>query len=68
MIVPSDTENGGLLSDFLATAIYSEGTAGLEKYLADGSFYIIAADENKNVFVSGGVDFELDETSGYKLK
>lgn len=68
VIVPSDTENGGLLSDFLATAIYSEGTAGLEKYLADGSFYIIAADENKNVFVSGGVDFELDEASGYKLK
>ncbi|MGN0586348.1 MAG: FAD:protein FMN transferase [Oscillospiraceae bacterium] len=65
VIVNHDTENGGILSDFLATEIYAEGTAGLEKYLNDTDYGIIAVDENKNVYISKGVDFTLENT-GYR--
>lgn len=65
VIVDSRTENGGIMSDFLATEIYAEGTAGLEKYLNDTDYGVIAVDENKNVYISKGVDFTLENT-GYR--
>lgn len=64
VIVPEDTENGGILSDFLATCIYAQGTAGLEEYLAMTDIEIIAADENGYVY-SGCSGFVLDENSGF---
>lgn len=62
VIVSHDTENGGIMSDFLATQIYAQGTAGLAKYLDNTDFGIIAVDENKNVYISKGVDFALEST------
>lgn len=68
VIVPVQTENGGLMSDMLSTAIYAEGTAGLKKYLDRSDFYVIAADRNNNVYTSAGVDFTLYEESGFVPK
>lgn len=68
VIVPADTENGGLMSDMLSTAVYAEGTAGLEKYLYNDDFYVIAADKNNNVYTTAGVDFTLYEESGFVTK
>lgn len=65
VIVPYGTENGGILSDMLATAIYSGGTEELERYMSSEEYYIIAADENKRVYVSEGVDFSLYENTGF---
>lgn len=62
VIVDSHIENGGIMSDFLATQIYAEGTKGLEKYLNDTAHSLIAVDENKNVYISKGVDFTLENT------
>lgn len=62
VIVDSRTENGGIMSDFLATQIYAQGTAALAKYLDNTEFGVIAVDENKNVYISKGVDFALEST------
>lgn len=62
VIVDSRTENGGILSDFLATEIYAEGTAGLARYLDNTGFGVVAVDENKNVYISRGADFTLEST------
>ncbi|MCD7730812.1 MAG: FAD:protein FMN transferase [Oscillospiraceae bacterium] len=67
VIIPYGTENGGILSDLLSTAIYAEGTAGLEHFMGIDYCSIIAADKNKNLYVSNGVDFTLYESSGYRL-
>lgn len=67
VIVPYGTENGGILSDMLATAVYSGGTAELERYLNAEDCYIIAADENRKVYVSTGVDFTLYENTGFSF-
>ena len=68
VIVPVHTENGGLLSDMLSTAIYAEGTAGLGKYLDSSDFFVIAADKNNNVYTTSGVDFTIYEESGFVPK
>lgn len=65
----AETPNGGIYTDLLATAIYIGGTSVLpEIFEQDCSFGIIAADKNNNVYVSPGVDFTLNESSGFKLK
>lgn len=67
VIVPYGTENGGILSDMLATAVYSGGTAELERYMDREDCFIIAADENRKVYVSRGVDFTLYENTGFSF-
>lgn len=69
VIAPAETPNGGIYTDLLATAIYIGGTSVLpEIFEQDCGFGIIAADKNNNVYVSPGVDFTLNESSGFRLK
>lgn len=63
----NDNNTSGISSDFLSTLIFMDGTSNLEKYLDSDSFFVVAADKNKNVYVSKGIDFTLNEESGYKL-
>ncbi len=44
--------NGGLKSDFLSTLIYIDGTKGIEKYLHADDFYVVAADNDRNIYLS----------------
>lgn len=69
VIIPADTENGGIMSDFLSTLIYIRGTKGLSDFLSDNSFFVIAADSNHNIWLSENtnVDFTVNEESGYKI-
>ena len=64
VIVPADTPDGGIKSDFLSTLIYTEGSGSLEKWLACGDIQIIAADKNGQVFTNCK-GFIPDERSGY---
>ncbi|MBQ8786262.1 MAG: FAD:protein FMN transferase [Oscillospiraceae bacterium] len=64
VIVPAETADGGIMSDFLSTLIYIQGTAQLDKWLAYEEFEVIAADENGVVY-SDCSGFILDENSGY---
>jgi thiamine biosynthesis lipoprotein len=50
VIVPAETENGGILSDFLSTLIIMQGTAELDTFLADEDYNIIAVDEVGTVY------------------
>lgn len=73
VIASAETENGGIYTDLLATAIYSGGTSALREFMSqenefdDARFGIVAADKNNNVYVSAGVDFTLYESSGFTL-
>lgn len=67
VIVPYGTENGGILSDTLSTAIYAGGTDSLERYMNSEGYYIIAADNDRKVYVSEGAGFTLYENTGYTL-
>lgn len=73
VIAPTETENGGIYTDLLATAIYSGGTTALRSFLSqntefgDTTYGIVAADKNNKVYVSAGVDFTLYESSGFTL-
>lgn len=64
VIIPADTADGGIMSDFLSTLIYIQGTEQLEKWLAYEEFELVAADENGNIH-SDCNGFTLDENSGY---
>lgn len=64
VIVPSDTAGGGIMSDFLSTLIFTEGTQSLDKWLACKDFELIAADENGVVY-SNCEGFILDRNSGF---
>lgn len=64
VIVPAETDDGGIMSDFLSTLIYIQGTSHLDKWLAYEEFELIAADENGKVYTDCG-GFTLDENSGY---
>lgn len=65
VIVPADTAGGGIMSDFLSTLIFTEGTANIPKWLACEEFELIAADENGFVYTNCG-GFVLDESSGFE--
>lgn len=68
---PSETDltsvtvycQSGLDSDFLSTMIFADGTENLSKYLKADDFKIVAADKDKNLYVSEGLDFELTDDS-----
>lgn len=66
VLIPIDND-AGLKSDFLSTLIYIGGTKKLADYLDDSSIFVIAADKNKRVYVSGNAlaSFELAADSGY---
>jgi len=64
VIIPADTEDGGIMSDFLSTLIYIQGSEQLDKWLACEEFELVAADVNGNVHTDCG-GFKLDENSGY---
>lgn len=68
VVCPFDsTDYAGLKSDFLSTLIYMEGTEKLDRYLNADDYYVISADINGNVYASNGIDFTLNEESGYRL-
>lgn len=64
VIVPSDTEGGGFLSDFLSTLIYIDGSENLDKWLSYEEFSLVCADVNGKVYTDFD-GFTLDEESGY---
>lgn len=46
-------------SDFLSTMIFLDGSENIEKYLHSDKYKIFAADKNKKLYVSGGLDYEV---------
>ena len=64
VIVSADTSGGGIMSDFLSTLIFTEGSENIQKWLACEDFELIAADENGVVYTNCG-GFILDEKSGF---
>lgn len=59
--------DSGLESDFLSTLVFTGGTKEIEKHLNSDSYKIVAADKDKNLYISDGLDFELKDDS-YKYK
>lgn len=64
VIVPSDTPNGGIMSDFLATMIFTEGSESLDKWLACEEFRVVAITEEGRVFSNCG-GLTLDEDGAF---
>lgn len=60
--------DNGLLSDFLSTLIFIEGTARLGEFMEDPRLGIIAVTNDNTVCISENVDFSPAEDSGYKLE
>ena len=55
----------GIESDFLSTMIFLDGSENIEKYLHSDKYKIFAADKNKKLYVSDGLDYEVsDEAYG----
>lgn len=61
VIVPSDTPNGGIMSDFLATMIFTEGSESLDKWLACEEFRVVVITTGGRVF-SNCEGLTLDES------
>ncbi len=49
----------GLMSDFLSTAIFIDGSENIGKYLQSDEYKIFAADKNKKLYVSDGLEYEV---------
>lgn len=64
----------GILSDFLSTLIFIEGTDSLGKYMEDPQLGIIAVTNKNTIYISENVDFSLAEdcdpsrAGSYKLE
>lgn len=57
--------DSGIESDFLSTMIFLDGSENIEKYLHSDKYKIFAADKNKKLYVSDGLDYEVsDEAYG----
>ena len=54
------TENSGLLSDFMSTCVYIDGTEKIGEYLNNKDFEIIALDENKNIYCSESIKNKIE--------
>lgn len=70
VIVPTEIENGGIMSDFLSTAIYCGGKDEIDKYAKcaeNDGFALVAQDKDGNVYVGGNVDFTLTDNSDCKI-
>lgn len=51
--------NSGIESDFLSTMIFMDGSENIKKYLDASEYKIFAADRNKKLYVSDGLDYEI---------
>lgn len=51
--------DSGIESDFLSTTIFLEGSENINKYLYSSEYKIFAADKNKKLYISDGVDYEI---------
>lgn len=66
--------DSGILSDFLSTLIFIEGTDSLGKYMEDPQLGIIAVTDQNTIYISENVDFSLAEdcdpsrAGSYKLE
>lgn len=66
--------DSGVLSDFLSTLIFIEGTDQLGKFMEDPQLGIIAVTDKNTIYISENVDFSLAEdcdpslAGGYKLE
>lgn len=60
--------DNGLLSDFLSTLIFIEGTARLGEFMEDPRLGIVAVTNDNTVYISENVDLTLAEDCGYKLE
>ena len=60
--------DSGILSDFLSTLIFIEGTEGLGKFMQDTRLGIVAVTDQNTIYISENVDFSLAEDSGYTLE
>ena len=57
--------DSGIESDFLSTMIFLDGSENIGKYLNSDNFKIFAADKNKKLYISEGLEYEVyDETFG----
>ncbi len=73
---PSETDltsvtvlcDSGIKSDFLSTLVYSGGTENLHKYLNNDDFLVAAVTADKEIYLSDGIDFTLNEDSPYTIK
>ena len=64
----TDAAAGGILSDFLSTLIFIEGTNSLGKFMEDPKLGIIAVTDKNTIYISENIDFSLSEDCGYKLE
>lgn len=55
--------DSGIESDFLSTMIFLDGSENIEKYLHSDKYKIFAADKNKKLYVSDGLDYEVSYES-----
>lgn len=55
--------DSGIESDFLSTMIFLDGSENIEKYLHSDRYKIFAADKNKKLYVSDGLDYEVSDES-----
>lgn len=51
--------DSGIKSDFLSTMIFMEGSKNIEKHINATDYKIFAADKEKNLYVSEGLEFEV---------
>ncbi len=47
----------GILSDYLSTLIYMDGTENIDRHLKSSEYKLIAADRDGNIYVSDGLNF-----------
>lgn len=73
---PSETDltsvtvicDSGIESDFLSTMIYTCGTQRLGEFLGNDSIKVIAVTTDREIYISGGIEFELNANSNYTIK
>lgn len=64
VIVSTDVPDGGILSDFLTTMIFSKGTGNIDKWLACDDFQVVAISADGGVY-SNCEGLELNESGGF---
>lgn len=58
----------GIESDFLSTLIYTGGTERLNDFIENEDIKVVAVSDNKEIYLSSGIDFEPEPDSGYTIK
>ena len=57
--------DSGIESDFLSTLIFIDDIKGLKNHLNAEHYKIVVATSDKKIYTSKGIDFNLNENSGY---